>query len=304
MDYRSFQCLKTLIGHEAGVKALTISPDGQILISGNWDKTIKFWQLATGEELETWNVHRAAVSALAISPDGKLLASGSRDKTVKIFNIGKRQMLHDIKEWSEEISPQIASVVFSRDGKVLYTGTRSGSGRSWDVETGKKLGSSFPGGLFSDGSARLALGEDGRILASSYLDILQIRELPSCKRVHEIRTDLEVIASLAITPDSETIVSGHQEGDIYLWHARSGERVDCLKGHQDTVKALAIDPNGQVLASGGNDKTINLWDLKSRTLLSKLEGHSDDVMALAFSPDGRTLVSGSMDRTIKLWGIP
>ena len=303
MDYQSFQCLKTLVAHETDARALAISPDGKLFISGGWDKTIKFWQLATGKLLQTWQAHRSSILALAITPDGQTLASSSWDKTVKLYDFGAGQVLHTIEAYSET-SPLIPSVVFSQDGKTLYTGTQGGRGRSWDVETGKKLGSSFPGGLFSDGSARLALGEDGRILASSYLDILQIRELPSCKRVHEIRTDLEVIASLAITPDSETIVSGHQEGDIYLWHARSGERVDCLKGHQDTVKALAIDPNGQVLASGGNDKTINLWDLKSRTLLSKLEGHSDDVMALAFSPDGRTLVSGSMDRTIKLWGIP
>ena len=32
VDYQSFQCLKTLRGHDESVECLTISPDGRILI--------------------------------------------------------------------------------------------------------------------------------------------------------------------------------------------------------------------------------------------------------------------------------
>jgi WD40 repeat protein len=271
------------------------------MISGGWDKTIKFWRLATGEKLQTWEAHRLAVTALAISPDGRTLASGSRDKTVKICDIGTGQLLHNIENRREEVSPQIASVVFSQDGKVLYTGTQGGSAYYWDVKTGKKLGSLGP---ISTGCSHFALSRDGRILAGAYLSKLEINELPSCTILHQIRTGLGVISSIAISPNGEIVFSGHQSGDIYLWDTRRGGRFALLKEHEDIVEALAVGPNGRVLASGSKDQRIILWDLSSKTQLCTLEGHSEDVLTLAFSPDGKTLVSGSMDSTINIWGTP
>jgi WD40 repeat protein len=52
--------------------------------SGSGDKTVKLWNLQTGELLQTLADHAERVSAVALSPDGKTLVSGSQDETVKI----------------------------------------------------------------------------------------------------------------------------------------------------------------------------------------------------------------------------
>jgi len=69
-----------------------------ILISGSWDKTMKVWQVETGEAIAQWVGHTDSVTSLAIpagqkgsaSPNHlrnalnqRLLISGSRDRTVK-----------------------------------------------------------------------------------------------------------------------------------------------------------------------------------------------------------------------------
>jgi WD40 repeat protein len=300
MNYRSFQCLQTLTGHEGGVKALTISPDGRILVSGSWDKTIKFWRMATGEEIQRWKPHRLAVTALAISPNGQILASGSRDKTVKICDIGKGQLLHTWASYAEEASQQIASVVFSRDGKTLYIGSEGGSAYYLDVETGKELGTLGP---ISTGCSHFALSRDGRTLAGINIGLLKVWELPQCKQRYRIETG-QTTSSITISPDGRIIFIGDYEGKVNLWSASEGKQLDSLFKHSDIVKCLVVSANGQILASGGKDQSIILWDLSSKTQLCTLEGHSEDIMTLAFSPDGRTLVSGSMDSTIKIWGTP
>ncbi len=42
---------QTLEGHTEAVSSIAISPDGQTLVSGSWDKTIKVWHLQTGQLL-------------------------------------------------------------------------------------------------------------------------------------------------------------------------------------------------------------------------------------------------------------
>ena len=75
---------RLLPGHPWAVSALLFSSDGQYLISASWDKTIKIWQVETGEELCALTGHTDSITSITLA-DG-LLASSSKDKTVKLWD--------------------------------------------------------------------------------------------------------------------------------------------------------------------------------------------------------------------------
>ena len=81
----SWQCIRTLTGHESYVNSVAISADGQTLASGGSVKTIKLWNLKTGDLLRTLTGHKDSVFSVTISADGQTLASGSHDKTIKLW---------------------------------------------------------------------------------------------------------------------------------------------------------------------------------------------------------------------------
>jgi len=114
---------------------------------------------------------------------------------------------------------------------------------------------------------------------------------------------IDVVWSVAISPDGRTLASGSSDNTIKIWNLATGELIRTLSGHSNSVRSVAISPDGRTLSSGSRDKTIKIWNLATGELIRTLSSHSDRVRSVAISPDGRTLASGSDDKTIKIWNI-
>ncbi len=76
-------------GHESGVNLVAFSPpNGEFIVSGGVDHTMKVWEFSTGKVLHTLTGHKDAVTAIALTrrEDGMLIiASGSQDKLIKLW---------------------------------------------------------------------------------------------------------------------------------------------------------------------------------------------------------------------------
>ena len=76
---------RTLAGHSSAVNSVAVSADGQLIVSGSWDRTVKLWAAGSGECLRTLAGHNSDVHSVAVSADTQLIVSGSVDMTVKLW---------------------------------------------------------------------------------------------------------------------------------------------------------------------------------------------------------------------------
>jgi len=89
-----------------------ISFDGKNIVSGSYDKSIKVWNLETGEEIKTL-IGDNKIACVAISNDGKYIISGVfDDNSIKVWNLDK---WYDIKNCRGHLD-YVLSVVISNDG--------------------------------------------------------------------------------------------------------------------------------------------------------------------------------------------
>ncbi|MBW4575010.1 MAG: tetratricopeptide repeat protein [Aphanothece sp. CMT-3BRIN-NPC111] len=291
----NFDIAYTLTGHSSFVTSVVISPDGQILASSSWDKTIKLWQLSTGREIRTLTGHSQQVHSVAISPDGQTLASGSWDDTIKLWQLSTGQKIRTLSGHSNDIR----CVIISPDGQIIASASEDKTIKIWQVETGKEIRilTGHSGWVHS-----LAISPDGQTIVSCSSDeTIKIWQVETGKELQTLRSHSESVLCLAITPDGQMLASGSDDNTIKLWNMSTGKELDTLAGHSRSVNSLAISPDGQMLVSGSDDNTIKIWQLRTGKELGTLMGHSSKVNSLAISPDGKTLVSGSNDKTIKIW---
>lgn len=86
LNYIHDESIMTLRTNHNALNRAAVSSDGTRVVTCGDDKTIKVWDLATGEELRILRGHNGPVYALAVSPDGKYIASGDDENIIKLWD--------------------------------------------------------------------------------------------------------------------------------------------------------------------------------------------------------------------------
>src|SRR5262249_21641531 len=117
---------RVLRGHTGPVRSVVFTPGGDQLISGSWDRTVRIWDVASGEARATLG-HSQEVRAVAVSPDGRTVAAGYRDGAVILWDAVSLQKRHTLQAGTGETR----ALGFSPDGRTLATGNRDNRVRLW-----------------------------------------------------------------------------------------------------------------------------------------------------------------------------
>jgi RNA polymerase sigma factor (sigma-70 family) len=288
--------------HGAAVKAVVFMPDGKTLISGSVDKTVRFWDVATGKELRRLNGLRGEVRALALTADGKSLLTTTYDiETAEVGGqtqaIGARLVgrLWDTATGKERPAPfggSMKAVVVSPDGRTAALAQRHDPIR-FDGRTAALAQ--------TDDTIRITDMASGRLLSRFERDPMGRGADPSTRGdVHFGSPVRSRYDSLAFAPDGRAIAA--TEGDrVVVYEAATGQVRREFRGHTASVVQVVFSQDGRYLASAGMDHTALVWDVISQARSWRQQTHdpSPKVLeaywgALASAEHGGDLVLWSL----------
>jgi len=285
----------SLPGHGGWVSTVTVSPDGQLLVSASYDQTLKVWQLETGELRQILTGHRGAVSAIAFSPDGSVLASASFDRNIGLWDAASGAGLGS---WEAHMG-SVRAIAFSPDGQVLVSGGFDGTVSFWEWQTGAQLHSH----LGHTGSVRsLVFSRDGQTLFSSGEDgLIQQWDVETGECISTVGEDVGAAPAIALHPNRPILASGSSDHTVKLWSLDDQPNPAPLEGHTAPVTAIAFSSDGEFLVSASTDGTLRLWHLDSQECCGVLVQDGSPILSVAIAPDQRYLISGTVNGVIHLW---
>jgi len=283
--------------HENLVRSVAFSPDGQMIISGSEDNTVRLWDLQGNPIGQPFTGHRSTVWSVAFSPDGQTIISGSEDKTVRLWDLQGNpigQPLTGHTAW-------VRAVAFSPDGQTIVSGSDDKTVRLWDLQ-GNPVAQPFTGHGLTVWS--VAFSPDGQTIISGSGDkTVRLWDLQGNPVAQSFTGHGKRVTSVAFSPDGQTIASGSDDKTVRLWDLQGNPVARPFTGHENRVTSVAFSPDGQTIVSGSEDKTVRMWDLRGKSIGKPFTGHTAWVTSLAFSPDGQALVTGGDDKTVRLWDL-
>jgi hypothetical protein len=154
---RGARAVASLEGHSGLIASVALSGDGDVLVSGGTDGTVRLWSLAglldrrdttlgmreettTRLPLAILQGHARGVPAVALSADGQRVAIGSSDGLVRLWERGAEQPFAILAGHVGEVR----GVAFSRDGRLVVSGSFDGTVKIWDTRTRQCLRSLQP----------------------------------------------------------------------------------------------------------------------------------------------------------------
>lgn len=289
-------------GHENSVTAVAVTPDGERIVSGSEDSTIRVWNLETGEPIgKAFEGHEFSVDTIAVTPDGKRIVSGGFDSTIRIWNIDTGEQ---IGKSIEGHKGRVATVAVTPDGKHIVSGSWDHTIRVWNLETGEQIGNPIKG--HKGRVTAVVVTPDGKHIVSGSEDCtIRVWDLATGMMIGKpIKGHEGQVNAVTVTSGGKCIVSGSEDKTIRVWNIKTGEPMGRpLEGHIRGVAAVAVTPNGKRIISGSSDNTVRVWNIETGNPIGKpLEGNEGWVNAVTVTPDGKRIVSGS-DYSVRVWNL-
>lgn len=300
-----------LLGHTGAVYLTSFSPNGRLLATASYDRTVRLWDVSDRARPKPLGApltgHSSWVSAAVFSPDGQSLASASDDGTIRLWDVADRRRPTPVDTVLTGHSATVHSVAFSPDGRTLASGSADDTVRLWDVadpQHPEPLGAPLTGHTGPMWS--VAFSPDGSMLAAGSADssasLWNVSDPAFPSQVGEpLAGSSGEMYAVGFSPDGRTLATGSGDSKVRLWSIPTSSMVGRIG---------AFRPDGKVLATAARDQKVRLWSVASPKRPVELgepfrSGKGGNVYAVAFSPDGRTLAvrTGSPSPAVQLWNV-
>jgi WD40 repeat protein len=235
---------RVLGSHRAAVTCAAYSPEGDLVATGSWDRTVRLWEQKSGRCIAEWEGLGDPVNTLAFDASASALWIGTFNGDVVVWDLDSNAAaVHGSHHGS------VKSIVSARDGAVS-TG-RDGTVRHWTRGAVQRFRTS---GSIVNGVATDPKGD--RIATVSRRDGVELWS-PKGDPIGAFRGHPCSAKAVAWSEDGRRVAAVYYDGHLCLWDpAEDLGRVERISDRSLSMVAFA-----------GDDLLVSCWDPHGTLLL-------------------------------------
>lgn len=305
----TWKLFRVLVGHTGQVTALGFDPNNEYFATGSSDRTIKIWNLASGQLMHTLTGHIMAVRGIVISDRHPYMFSCSEDKTVRCWDLEKNKVIRDYhghlsSVYSIDIHPTL---------DLIVTGSRDSSVKVWDIRT--RLPVYTLTGHKNTVNKVSCRATDPQIISCSMDSTVKTWDLIAGKCSKTLTYHSKSVRTFCCNSDNDEFVSGSADGlkKFRFPNCEYLQNMEFLKHDKLSEGNLLLNTNccnndGEMFVGCDNGQ-YGFWDWDTGRIFqdginTPISGSMDSengILCSSFDRSGIRLVTGNVDKTIRMW---
>ena len=266
--------------HEDNAAAISFSPDGQYVLSGDGGSRstaskLCLWHATSHQLIRSFDT-AGVVDRVAFSSDGRRAFSAG-DGMIRVWDVQSGRLLRTI--WGNERG--ILNVALLPDRNLALSGADDGSVRLWGLD-------SPPSPLLANydrGMNCIAISPDDRFLAVGGEGVLNMLD-GGGKLIAPLENSGKKVKASAISPDGRLVVAGSGDGEVVLFRTDTKKKLFTLGYHDLDIRTIAFSADADlVLTANGN--SAKLWDTRDCKNRWTLKGSATLLPGAQFVDGGR-----------------
>uniref|UniRef100_A0AAV1TMH3 Pre-mRNA-splicing factor prp46 n=1 Tax=Peronospora matthiolae TaxID=2874970 RepID=A0AAV1TMH3_9STRA len=292
---------RVIAGHLGWVRSISVDPTNDWFVTGSADRTIKVWDLASGQLKLTLTGHINAIRGLEVSSRHPYLFSAGEDKKVLCWDLEYNK---NIRSYHGHLSG-VFSLKLHPTLDVLVTGGRDAVARVWDMRSKNQIHTlaGHQGTVWGLETQTT----DPQIITGSSDSTVKLWDLAAGKVMTTLTNHKKAVRAVTKSPTDHTFMSGAAD-NMKKWEAKEGCFLRNFSAHNAIINSISINQDG-VMASCGDNGSMRFWDYQTgycfQTESTIAQPGSLDsetgIFASTFDKTGLRFITCEADKTIKVW---
>lgn len=314
------------------------------------DGTTRVWDLNSDTELTYLHKYKNKTRSLAFDHSEQRVLAVLKNGTVRLWDVNTGREHERIPKpkslisrlvariawclwppaWDRADGRAILAAAFDREGRRIVTGSRDGTARIWDVESGTVLAQ-----LHERKGPASRLGaqilkclaprrtEHDKAISSVAFDWEGRRVVTwssdGTTRVWDVESETEELRFHWRAETIDDLAADHGKQWITAWRDNQIERMRDegnnaraeipgtgmewagVREQSGKILSVAFDREGRKIATGSWEGEARIWNANSEVELARIHGHKGLIWNFAFDNQRQRLVTGSSDKTARVW---
>ncbi|XP_047953847.1 pre-mRNA-processing factor 19-like [Salvia hispanica] len=272
-DRSSGQVVSTLSGHSKEVTSVKFAAEGELVVTGSADKSVRVWRGSEGGDFDCCHIfedHTAEVQAVTVHATNKYFVTASLDSTWCFYELSSGSCLTRVGDPTRSAGGY-TSAAFHPDGHFLGTGTSRGLSMIWDVQSIIRFLKGHKGAVTA-----ISFSENGYFLATAAHDGVRLWDM-------RLSTNFRTFSPYDENTPTHSVEFDHSGS--YL----------ALGGSDIRVYEVATDRVYYVKRDKCKWNCIKTFPDLSGT---------GKILSVKFGPDAKYVAVGSMNRNLRVFGLP
>lgn len=285
-----FSLKEKLLGHTSSTESMAISPDGNWLATGGWDRKILLYSIDSMGAIryvKTFTGHNGAVTCLNFDDSSKMLASGSKDFSLRVVDVQTGTLLFQTMDHKDALT----AIEFESSGKFVITSSLDKTLRLYDIvnptnnqkprfiDYGQPINDFLPS---SNGKSFFIANN-----ANNTVEVVDFsnKVLQTLAGSHTMPVN-----TLGLSNNRRMLATGGMDKSIVIWDLATNMPLKILLGHTWKVNSVSFSKNDNYLISTANDGEIRVWDVNAGNCITVQKSLISVAKGALFTPDMRQMI--------------